>query len=138
MRAYRPGDDADAVARGIKNNAGALGDPQYFGAGFVNALKAVRDPPPPPYTPISASIWGPRSVKPNVYCTWSATVSGGHPPYRYKWYQGTTPVGTQSWIELYTGIFSFYLTLDVGDAWNEHSGQQIWVTNTTSARVCLN
>lgn len=135
MRAHRPGDDADAIARGLKASAAPLGDPRYFGAGFVNALKAVRDSPPPP-SPLSVSISGPRSVRPAVYCAWSASVSGGHPPYRYAWYRGYL-VGTESWVELYTDTNSFYLTLEVTDAWNDRGSQQIWVTNTPSARACL-
>jgi len=136
MRAYRPGDDADAVIRGIKNSASALGDPQYFGAGLPNALKAVRDPPPPP-SPITASISGPRSVKPNVYCTWFASASGGHPPYTYTWYKNSGYAGTGSEIQLHTGTSSFYLKVTATDAWNERGNQEIYVTVTSSARVCF-
>ncbi len=74
-------------------------------------------------TPLS--IWRPSTR------SWSS-----HPSYRYARYKGYL-VGTESWAELHMDTNSFYLTLEVTDAWNDRGSQQIWVTNTPSARTCL-
>lgn len=55
----------------------------------VTATAAVNAAPE-----LTAIVAGPNAVKPSVACTWSATVSGGYPPYTYFWVRessGWTP-----------------------------------------------
>ncbi|MCC6930813.1 MAG: S8 family serine peptidase [Gemmatimonadaceae bacterium] len=56
-------------------------DPR-FGYGLLDPVAAVNVPAP------SVSIAGPSSVRPNVLCTWTVSVSGGVPAYSYLWSPG--------------------------------------------------
>lgn len=100
-------------------------------------LGIVQPPPPPPPPPsLSVGITGPTSVKPDTYCTWSATVSGGTPPYSYSWTQNSMPVGSDSWVDVYTGTSNFSLSVTVTDGAGSWGSAQGSVTVTSGAPMC--
>lgn len=85
--------------------------------------------PQPPQ--LSASLAGPNNVGTVDPATWSATVSGGYPPYSYYW------SGVMSgYASSVTGVpaQSGYLYLDVWDADGKYAGASIWVTVNPCSR----
>jgi subtilisin family serine protease len=74
---------------------GAAGRDTHFGYGLLNTLASVTAPAA--IAP-AAGILGPSSVKPNVTCMWSATASGGVPPYTYKWLVNYGHVGNGQYL----------------------------------------
>ena len=93
-------------------------------------------PPPPPPPSLDVSITGPSRVNPNVYCYYSATVSGGVQPYSYAWMQGSTVIGTDEWVDAYTGNSNFLLSVTATDAGGAWGSAQRSVTVTPSAPTC--
>ncbi len=84
------------------------------------------------------TINGPIEVRPNVFCSWFATVSGGSGPYTYEWYRGGSPAGNSAYVTLYTDISSFPLRVDVAEPSTGAFGtDHIMVTNTPSAMECF-
>jgi hypothetical protein len=76
-------------------NVGALdlgpsGRDAQFGYGLLNISAALTLPPPNPPT---VDILGPTVVRPNESCQWSAEVSGGVPPFTYRWLVSYTELG---------------------------------------------
>lgn len=47
-----------------------------------------------PQDAITASILGPSSMQPDAECLFSASVSGGTPPYTFQWWRDGVQVGT--------------------------------------------
>lgn len=67
----------------------------------------------PPLPPMVVTITGPSQVESNWYCEWSASTSGGTPPYSYVW----------------SGVLSGTGSTVFG---NVSSSGQLWVTVTDS------
>ena len=66
--------------------------------------------------PLSVSINGPSYAIANTTQTWSASASGGTPPYSYRWYRNGVQVSTASSYTANVGTSNFYLQLSVTDA----------------------
>ena len=82
------------------------------------------------------SLDGPLGVRPNYACTWSASVSGGDPPYSYEWYLDGALVGTDdSWSD-YLSAGGHSLQLVIGDAANQTVSQTIGVTVDDTQPSC--
>ncbi len=111
------------------------GPDNQYGKGKLNVYAALYHPQPS----LDVTINGPIEVRPNVFCSWFATVSGGSGPYTYDWYKSGIPVGGNSaYVTLYTDISSFRLRVDVTEPSTGAFGtHQIMVTNTPSAMQCF-
>lgn len=83
---------------------------QKTGYGIPNADAALN------YVPMSVSIEGSMTVPPNQCCYYWSNVSGGTPPYSYRWYKNGNVVGTQSDVTIWTGGSNFTLALYVTPA----------------------
>jgi hypothetical protein len=77
--------------------------------------------------PLAASISGPSSLEFGATGTWTASVSGGSPAYRYSWSGFLT--GQQSSV---SGTGSGTLTLDVTDLAGSHVTTNIFVAKKKS------
>lgn len=86
--------------------------------------------------PLSATLYGPSSVKPNTQCYWWVTPSGGTGSYSYSWSGGS---GGQSWgSDYYTyspssGSFTVSVTVTSGLSQVTRSKT---VTVSSSAGIC--
>jgi hypothetical protein len=82
------------VFYGAADATGVGGGQAFIQATFAgrsdgNPLTVVASPPPPPQTTLSVSLSGPSTdVCIGVENTWTATASGGSPPYTYNWEVG--------------------------------------------------
>lgn len=76
LRSQNPSWTSIQIRDRLLSTASAAGDPAYFGSGIVNANAALT---------LQAAISGPSRVRPFATCQWSATGSGGNPPYSFSW-----------------------------------------------------
>jgi hypothetical protein len=81
-----------------------------LGEGGDVSLNVVAPPPP-----LLASIVGANAVQKGATCTWTASVAGGTPPYRYAWTWAGTSVGSSSSVSVRI-LISDVLTVRVTDA----------------------
>jgi len=88
--------------------------------------------------PLSVTISGPSSVKPNAYCEFTAHVSGGADPLTYSWSQDQGSGGANP-PEIYYGhsTASYFLAVTVTDANGHTVTGSKWVTVSSGAPVCL-
>ena len=85
--------------------------------------------PPSP----TVSISGRTTVRPGATCMWSATASGGTPPYHYAW----TPPGSDSPDLTYTNSGqNFTVFVQVTDALGASGNASRPVTVSSSAPIC--
>lgn len=104
-----PASSPAAVASAIlgKVTTGAL---FALPSGSPNKLLYSRQPD------LSSSIVGPGLVGPESYCSWSATTSGGQPPYAFQWKRnGTFVTSAVSYSVSPAGYSGFSLELYVTD-----------------------
>ena len=109
---------AAAVRSRLTIRADSWGPTQQFGAGKINAYRALANVPPPP-PPLSVSISGPSEAEPGATCLWTALASGGSGSYQYDWYWDGGWIGSGS-----------FVWADVGNA-----GQHdilVWVNDGTT------
>lgn len=90
---------------------GASGWDPYFGHGLLNVAAAFGY-----LGPLQVDIAGSWTPPMNTWCTWNAVVSGGFPPYSYKWYVDGNFVSPVSSYGGVTGTTDFLLRLEVTDA----------------------
>jgi hypothetical protein len=86
--------------------------------------------------PLVATMTGASTVRPNVTCTWRATVTGGTMPYTYDWRRNTVSVGSGNQYTANTGTSGFYLQVIVTDAASGATQAARQVTVSSSAPVC--
>jgi hypothetical protein len=122
---------ADALTK-TAHDLGTAGWDDHFGNGLVDAPAAMSY-----VSVLNVSIDGPDEVRPNVDCSWYADVSGGSPPYTYQWYQNWMGAGTDPWVDLYTGYTGFVIRLYAWGADGSQGYGQLFVTNTSSAPICI-
>lgn len=115
----------------LRAKAVDLGAPGQFGYGRVDAAAAAAPAPPPP----SVSIVGPAKVRPNITCSWQASVSGGAPPFTYYWTQNGAPVGTSSVVTT-SFASSGTLAVQVYDAALRYTSASKSITVLSSAPIC--
>lgn len=110
-------------------DGGSTGWDDHFGYGRVDAYSAISYTPPP----LSVSISGRSTVKPNVSCEWTAVPSGGTTPYTYSWTKNGSYAGSGSSL---TTSFSSSGTLGVqvtdGAASQASGSKSITVTSNTT------
>jgi hypothetical protein len=70
---------------------------------------------------VYASLNGPDLPVSNTSATWTASGSGGTPPYSYQWYRDDLPVGSGPSYTVNVGTGDFGLRVEVTD--------QVWSTN---------
>ena len=111
----------------IKITGQTLPRDDRFGYGIVNGYTVLSPP-------LSVTILGPNKVRPNTYCTWWASVSGGTGSYTYQWSGVLLGSGPEiSGIVSGSGL----LYLDVTDSGGAMGGNNLYVTVTPSAPMCL-
>jgi subtilisin family serine protease len=120
----------------LTSRADPWGPAQTFGAGKVNAWRALYTPPP-----LNITLSGPSSVRPLWTCLWKATPTNGVAPYYYSWYVNGLPVdnGSPDPSELVYrnsgSAFSVHVT--VGDSQGGASGSaQLNVSVSEGAPTC--
>jgi subtilisin family serine protease len=109
--AMRPTLSEYGVRQRLCGSARAWGPSNEYGCGKLDAGRALTPNP-------TVSIGGSPSVKPNVLCGWTASVSGGLPPYHFNWtVNGTQLVGQYLSSMTYTNTGSnFTIGVTVSDA----------------------
>lgn len=114
-----PGASPAHVANEIlaRSTTGALSN---IGSGSPNVLlhSRVRN--------LSAAIPEPSVIGPNTSCSWSATTSGGEPPYTYEWRRAGAVVATGVSYWTQSEWADFNLELRVTDG----VGRTYWTTKT--------
>ena len=95
----------------VASTADGWGAPNNFGAGKLNAGRAVSAAWPSPTVLVS----GPHPVKPNQLCNWAGVVSGGVQPYSYQWRVNGVTQSTDPVFEFPTGTANFTLQFRVTD-----------------------
>ncbi|HEX2078987.1 MAG TPA: hypothetical protein VHG08_14790 [Longimicrobium sp.] len=119
--------------------AGLRPDQAYFDLTFRSGASGPTAQMSISYTDaVNASISGPSIVQPSGTYTWSASISSGLAPFRYRWYRDWELVGTGF---SYTGLAggdTTLLRLDVIDARGEVDShtKRILVNYCEGARVC--
>jgi len=77
---------------------------------------------------------GPNTVPPQIFCTWTARVTGGQSPFHYQWFRNGVPVGTNSNdYTADTGTSDFSLSVEVTDAFDRTDTDGLFVTVSSSA-----
>ena len=104
IRSYHPSDTPAQIWERLVNTAEGPNR-------VVNAYAAITY-----QRPLSASIYGPSTLQPYEYGTWSAGRSGGTGPFSYAWYRDGVLVGTGETYSDSAGDYSFQLQLNVTDA----------------------
>jgi len=91
-------------------------------------------PPPPPPAPFTVSISGRSAVEPLQECAFSASVSGGTPPYAYAW----TPLGptNRSMVTLGNDGTAFDVAVTVTDSSGRAASASRTVTISSTAGPC--
>lgn len=111
-----PSYTAAQVKARIRATADSWGASTTFGAGKLNAYRAIYVPPPPP-PPLSVSISLPSSVEANGTCSWVASPSYGTAPYSFSWTVNGAPAGDGSNVLTYTaGTAGFTIGVTATDA----------------------
>ncbi|HYR09027.1 MAG TPA: hypothetical protein VEQ60_14695, partial [Longimicrobium sp.] len=87
---------------------------------------------PPPMT---VTIYGPGTIRPNSTCYWWANVSGGTAPYTYYWYGGVSSWRTDYEFFAYA-TRSFYLDVKVTDANGNVAWGSRYINVTTNTGAC--
>lgn len=91
----------------------------------------VVNPPPP----MTVTIYGPGTIRPNTTCYWYSSVSGGTAPYTYYWYGGVSSWRTDPEFFAYA-TRSFWLDLKVTDANGNVAWGSRYINVTTSTGAC--
>ena len=104
VRAYNPGLTAPQVRQRLIATASGSHKKLDARAAVLNLV------------PLSVSINGTTYAIANTTETWTSSVSGGTPPYTYRWYRNGTQVSTGSSYTANVGTSDFYLQLNVTDA----------------------
>jgi hypothetical protein len=91
----------------------------------------VVNPPPP----MTVTIYGPGTIRPNTTCYWWADVSGGTAPYTYYWYGGVSSWRTDSEFWAYA-TRSFWLDVKVTDANGNVAWGSRYINVTTNTGAC--
>lgn len=103
-------------------------------------MVSPRPAPPPrprPAEPLRLTVSGPMSLYTGVYGSWSATVTGGVPPYAYAWNPDVQGDGAYA-----SAVFSspgwYYATLTVTDAAGTQTsgGVGVYVAECTDPYAC--
>lgn len=76
---YHTGWSNSQIRTRLSESAVYIGSSTVFGAGRVDAVRAVEGPP------VSVNITGPDVVPEEQSCTWAAVADGGTGPYTYSW-----------------------------------------------------
>lgn len=86
---------------------------------------------------LTAGLNGPMYVRPNVACTWNATLTGGVPPYHYSWTVDGNAVGSDQ------GYWSGPLTkgghllrVNITDSGNQAAEASMGITVDATQPVC--
>ena len=85
---------------------------------------------------LAVSVTGQTPIKPNVYCVYAASASGGSGNYTYSWSATSPAIGTPSggeWIGKSSADFT--LTVTVSDGYTTAQGSKS-VTISSSASTC--
>ncbi len=94
---------------------------------------SVVNPPPP----LTVSISGPGSIRPNTTCEWIGSASGGTPGYTYDWSGGSTIYEDGGEIYLARGSGSFTVSVTVTDAAGRTASASKSVSVSNNAPACL-
>jgi subtilisin len=136
---YHPNWSAAQLRSELKNH-GRYTDPN-FNVPMVDAVCVVyqwencqgTEPAQPPPDPLSVSIFGPTSIRPQDRCTWQADVSGGISPFSYEWFRKDPGsawllVGTSnSYTDGVNGEPYFDLKLEVEDSQGDFDWDRVRV-----------
>ncbi|MGQ0765932.1 MAG: S8 family serine peptidase [Gemmatimonadota bacterium] len=96
-----------------------------FGCGKLNVLRALTG------TQLTSSIGGPAVVNSNATCLWSASASGGIPPYTYTWKVNGQTVGSGVDIYYTNSGSPFTLSLTVADSFQPTPHSSVASTSVT-------
>lgn len=96
------------VAWAIINKA-TSGELTGIGSGSPNLLLYSKQPT------LFASIQGPSTMGPMMFCQWSAVVSGGQPSYQYEWRRDGQVVSTTTAYSVFGAFSEFELSLKITD-----------------------
>lgn len=96
-------------------------------------------PPPPPPPPLQVGIAGPANnlVKPHVECLYTASASGGTPPYSFTWHVNKVVVGSGQFHYHTAGTVNFVLEVRVSDAASGNGSNTLSMVVDHLAPDCL-
>ena len=105
---------------------------------FASAIVAAANSLAPPF---GVTISGPSNVQQNYggYCSWSAQVTSGTPPFSYVWNKypdPNNPVSTQSYYYANYLYYSFNLEVRVTDSTGATVSNTKYVTVSSSSPYC--
>lgn len=128
---------AAQVRTRITSTADYWGSPSVFGAGKLNASRALGYLPPPP--PFAASISGPNQVQSVSSCLFTASTVGGAEPLTYAWTANGYSVGENSstYRHYNNGWDAFQFGITVTDAQGRVAMNFLSVGVSSSAPECL-
>lgn len=86
--------------------------------------------------PFTAGVLGPSLVAPGSTCTFSASVSGGSPPFTYQWFVNQVPVSQAASMAWTFGGFSSEVAVTVTDALNASRSASVSVFVDPYASGC--
>lgn len=133
LKAYNPAWTNVEIRNRLTSSAtdlGPAGRDAQFGYGLVNVFAALGVQPPPP--PV-VSIVGPTTIRPNVSCFWSASVSGV-PPISYYWTKDGAFIGSDPDVTT-SFAASGTLSVQVWDA-NGSDFDSRSITVSATAKTC--
>lgn len=89
------------------------------------------------YAEVTGRIAGPKSVRPNATCMWTAETTGNAPsPFTYEWSVGGATVSSRHWLVYGTPSSSFTLQLRVTDGAGGFSVAKVDVSVSADAPAC--
>lgn len=100
--------------------------------GITGSTSVTVVNPPPPMT---VTIYGPGTIRPNSTCYWWANVSGGTAPYTYYWYGGVSSWRTDYEFFAYA-TRSFWLDVKVTDANGNVAWGSRYINVTSNTGAC--
>ena len=137
LKAYNSGWSNVEIRRRLRVTAtdlGTTGHDNLYGYGLVNvaaALSAAAAAPP------TVSIDGPSAVRPNEYCGWTSSVSGGVPPYTYDWRVNDLHKASTSYLDYQNTGSNFVTSLTVRGADEGETTQYLSVSVSGGAPLCV-
>jgi subtilisin family serine protease len=133
LRQKYPTNSNDWIRARLQNTALPMANSQQSGAGRLDVLAALDQPPT--YT---ATIAGASEVQPYAMCSWSVSTNLPSPPLTYAWWvDGVEQSGGSEWFTWTAGTASFTLMVRVTNAQGSPVWDDRYVGVSWSAQECL-